>query len=136
MLRWLRISLLLLVALPLSGCLFRSHNVERVQVSSAILQEASTRQLLQRIDDQAAQVKSLNATVDISPSVGGTKKGKVTEYTDIRGYILVRKPSMLRMIGLFPVVRNRAFDMVSDGQEFKVSIPPKNKFIVGRNDVT
>jgi outer membrane lipoprotein-sorting protein len=136
MLRWLRISSLALLALPLSGCLFRSHNVERVQVSSAILQEATTQQLVQRVNDQAAQIKSVNATVDISPSVGGSKKGKVTEYTDIRGYILVRKPTMLRMIGLFPVVRNRAFDMVSDGQEFKVSIPPKNKFIIGRNDVT
>jgi outer membrane lipoprotein-sorting protein len=25
--------------------------------------------------------------------------------------------------------------MVSDGQEFKVSIPPKNRFVVGRNDL-
>jgi len=42
---------------------------------------------------------------------------------------------MLRMIGLLPILRNTAFDMVSDGQEFKVSIPPKNRFVVGRNDV-
>src|SRR5262249_50976915 len=28
-----------------------------------------------------------------------------------------------------------AFDMVSDGREFKVSIPPKNRFVVGRNDL-
>jgi hypothetical protein len=42
---------------------------------------------------------------------------------------------MLRMIGLMPIVRNRAFDMVSNGQTFKLWIPVKNKFIVGRNDV-
>ncbi len=40
---------------------------------------------------------------------------------------------MLRMIGQMPVVRNTAFDMVSNGQEFKVSIPPKNKFVIGTN---
>ena len=39
------------------------------------------------------------------------------------------------MIGLLPVLRNKAFDMVSDGQVFRVSIPAKNRFIVGRNDV-
>jgi len=39
------------------------------------------------------------------------------------------------MIGLMPIVRNRAFDMVSDGQNFKLWIPPKNKFVMGRNDV-
>jgi len=32
-------------------------------------------------------------------------------------------------------VRNRAFDMVSDGKNFELSIPPKNRFIIGRNDV-
>jgi len=39
------------------------------------------------------------------------------------------------MIGLMPIVRNRAFDMVSDGQEFKLWIPPKNRFVTGRNDM-
>jgi len=32
-------------------------------------------------------------------------------------------------------VRNRAFDMVSDGKEFKLWIPPKNRFVMGHNDV-
>jgi hypothetical protein len=32
-------------------------------------------------------------------------------------------------------VRNKAFDMVSDGERFKLWIPPKNRFVVGRNDV-
>jgi outer membrane lipoprotein-sorting protein len=77
----------------------------------------------------------MQATVDIDTSVGGEKKGKVTEYQEIRGYVLARKPAMLRMIGLMPIVRNRAFDMVSDGKEFKLSIPPKNRFIIGRNDI-
>jgi hypothetical protein len=40
---------------------------------------------------------------------------------------------MIRMIGLLPIVRNRAFDMVSNGLEFKLWIPPKNKFYVGNN---
>jgi len=43
---------------------------------------------------------------------------------------------MLRMIGLLPIVRNKAFDMVSDGKQFKLWIPPKNRFIIGRNDIT
>ncbi len=77
----------------------------------------------------------MEATVDIDTSVGGEKHGKVTEYQEIRGYVLARKPSMLRLIGLLPIVRNRAFDMVSNGQDFKLWIPPKNRFIVGRNDI-
>lgn len=126
--------LLLLLLLPTTGCLFRSHRVEN-HLSSAVLQSATQQELIDRIDQSAAQIKTLNATVDIRATVGGQKKGKVTDYTEIRGYILAEKPAMLRMIGLVPVVRNRAFDMVSDGANFKLYIPPKNRFITGRNDV-
>jgi hypothetical protein len=126
--------LLIAVVFPLSGCLFRSRRVER-QVSTAPLKSAAQAELIDYVNTQAAKIRSLQATVDIDTSVGGVKKGKVTDYQQIRGYILVRKPAMLRMIGLMPIVRNRAFDMVSDGRDFKLWIPPRNRFVVGRNDI-
>jgi hypothetical protein len=48
---------------------------------------------------------------------------------------LARKPDELHMIGLMPIVRTTAFDMVSDGQEFKLWIPPRNRFVIGKNQV-
>jgi outer membrane lipoprotein-sorting protein len=125
----------LLSVFSLTGCLFRSHKVER-QVSTAQLKSATAQQLIDFVNSQAAKIKTLQATVDIDTSVGGSKIGKVTDYKEIRGYVLARKPAMLRMIGLMPIVRNRAFDMVSDGQQFRLWIPPKNRFVVGRNDVS
>jgi outer membrane lipoprotein-sorting protein len=129
-----RIFLTFLVVLPLTGCLFRSRKVEQ-QYSNAPLKSATQQDLINYINSQAAKIQTIQATVDIDTSVGGVKKGKVTDYQQIRGYILARKPAMLRMVGLMPIVRNRAFDMVSDGSEFKLWIPAKNRFIVGRNDV-
>jgi outer membrane lipoprotein-sorting protein len=128
-----RVVFVVLAILPLAGCLFRSRRVERL-VSTAPLKSATQAELLDYINGQAAKVRSLQATVDIDTSVGGIKKGKVIDYQQIRGYILARKPAMLRMIGLLPIVRNKAFDMVSDGRDFKLWIPPKNRFVVGRND--
>lgn len=118
-----------------TGCLFRTRVVE-MRTSTAKLQTATKQELVDRINQQTSQIKTLNATVEIGTSVGGEKKGKVTDYQEVLGYILVRKPDMLRMIGLFPVVRNKAFDMVSDGTRFKLSIPVKNKFYVGSAEVT
>lgn len=118
-----------------TGCLFRSHPVQ-VRMTTATLQSATEQDLIERVNREAAKIHSMNATVDIDTSVGGAKKGKVTEYQEIRGYLLARKPSMLRMVGLFPIVRNTAFDMVSNGKEFKLWIPPKNRFVIGRNEVT
>jgi outer membrane lipoprotein-sorting protein len=129
-----RVALILLAFFPLTGCLFRSRRVER-QLSTAPLKSATQAELIEYVNSQAAKIKSLQATVDIDTSVGGVKKGRVTDYQQIRGYILVRKPAMLRMIGLLPIVRNKAFDMVSDGRDFKLWIPPKNRFVIGRNDI-
>ena len=115
--------------------MFRTRIVEP-RTSTAKLQTATKQELVNRINQEAASIKTLNATVDIDTSIGGEKKGKVTDFQEIRGYILVRKPDTLRMIGLFPIVRNTAFDMVSDGNRFKLSIPAKNKFYIGSAEVT
>lgn len=122
------------VLASLPGCLFRTRTVQ-VHQSNAPLLTATLDELVSRINTEADKVQSLNATVNIDTSVGGEKKGKVTEFQEISGYILLRRPSMIRMIGLFPLVRNKAFDMVSDGSEFKLWIPVKNKFYVGHNAV-
>jgi len=103
------------------------------QVSSAPLKSATQQELIEYVNSQATKIQSMQATVDINTSVGDQKNGRVTDYQEIRGYVLARKPAMLRMKGLLPVVRNTAFDMVSDGRTFKVWIPPKNKFVIGTN---
>lgn len=126
--------LVFLATFPLAGCLFRTRKVEQ-SLSPNALKAATKAELISYINSEAAKIQTMQSTVDIDTAVGGAKKGKITEYKEIRGYVLARKPAMLRMIGLLPIVRNRAFDMVSDGQEFKVWIPPKNRFVVGRNDV-
>jgi len=128
----LRIVFPLLLAMSLSACLFRSRPAT-VRLSNGPLKSATLPELIGIINAQAARIQTLNATVNIIASTGGSKKGKITEYQEIKGYILVRKPEMLRMIGLMPIVRNKAFDMVSNGETFKLWVPPKNKFIVGNN---
>ncbi len=104
------------------------------QVSDRPLKTATQQELIDYVNTQASRIQSMQATVDIDSSAGDPKNGRITDYKEIRGYVLARKPAMLRMKGLMPVVRNTAFDMVSDGQEFKLWIPPRNKFVVGSNN--
>src|SRR5262249_4453322 len=126
--------LVFLASFPLSGCLFRTHKVPQ-ELAPVALKTANKAELVDYINLSAGKINTMQATVDIDTAVGGAKKGKVTEYEQIRGYVLARKPAMLRMIGLLPFIRSRAFDMVSDGREFKLYIPPKNRFVVGQNNV-
>jgi len=132
----LRILLLLLLAtatFPLGGCLFRTRTLDR-QLSDRPLKTATQQDLIEYVNAQAAKVQSMQATVDIDASAADLKNGRVTDYKEIRGYVLARKPAMLRMKGLLPLVRNTAFDMVSDGQEFKLWLPTRNKFVIGSNN--
>src|SRR6266852_5918435 len=89
--------------------------------------------LIKEIAQRYATIQSFNATVDMTPALGTANKGKITEYKDVRAYILFRKPAHIRIIGLYPVVRNKAFDMVSNGSQFRLYIPAKNRFIEGAN---
>ncbi len=120
--------------LPLSGCLVRSRTVP-VPMSTVPLQTATRDELIARINSQASEIRTLKATVGIATSVGGSKRGKVTDYHEIRGYILASKPSLLRMIGLLPILQNRVFDMVSSGHEFRLWIPARNQFIIGNDQM-
>lgn len=125
---------LLFAVLPTTGCLFHTRPVEE-RYSKATLLQSTQQGLIDSLNQEAQKIQSLQATVDIDTSAGGIKKGVVTDYKEIRGYVLARKPAMLHFIGLMPIVRTTAFDMVSDGQDFKLWIPPRNRFMVGRNEV-
>jgi outer membrane lipoprotein-sorting protein len=126
-----RFIALAVLMLALSGCLSRTRTVNRRLVNPANLKVATLAELVQNIDSDASKIHTLSATVEIATSVGGAKKGKVTEYQQIKGYILEKDPDMLRMIGRVPLVGTTLFDMVSDGKTFKLSIPVTNRFIEG-----
>src|ERR1700721_2880143 len=122
-----RARILLLIALvPLGGCLSRSRPVA-VDTSLAQLQTATCDDLIERINAQATEIQTLKATVEITASVGGSKLGKITQYQEIRGYILARKPSSLRMIGLVPILQNPMFDRVRGAAESKVCVHTTHK---------
>ncbi len=129
-------AILFLAVLSTTGCgvFLRTRPVEE-QYSKVPLQASTQQGLIDLINRQAEVLHSLKATVDIDTSVGGIKKGHYTDYKEIRGYVLARKPDSLHMVGLMPIVRTTAFDMVSDGQDFKLWIPTKNRFVIGKNEV-
>ena len=113
------------------GCVTikRRHDVKKEEIRPQ--KDASEEQLLAAYNDQARAVRSLQATVDLVPSTGTTYSGVIEEYHDVPGFIIAQQPAMVRIIGQAPVVAKNIFDMVSDGQNFKIYIPSKNAFLVG-----
>ena len=94
--------------------------------------EASLAELVAGLDAKSQSLRTLIATVDLEPTAGSIYSGIIKEYHDVRGFILVESPAMIRVLGQAPVLRTDIFDMVSNGEEFRLYIPPKQKFIVGK----
>ena len=119
----------------LSGCLYHTHKVEKTTLAGPAM-DATVTQLVNGVNDRYEAINSLTATVDFQATTGGARQGKQTDITPFHGYILLRKPAMLHVIALLPVVRTRAFELTSDGKTFKLVIPPKSRAVVGSNTVT
>ena len=99
--------------------------------SKPVVRDATREELLDKYNEIARAVKSVNATVELKPTAGSKYSGVIEEYHEVKAFLLAQRPASIRMIGQAPVVGTTVFDMASDGETFRVYIPSKTKFIVG-----
>jgi outer membrane lipoprotein-sorting protein len=129
-------SKLLVFLFPLlSGCLRNTRLLQQPESNSPIV-NPSVLQLVETVNQRYDRISSLTVTVDVAVTVGGIHTGEETNYSPCSGYLLLRKPNMLRVLILVPVLHTRAMDMVSDGTSFTLLMPSKNRAIEGTNTVT
>jgi hypothetical protein len=125
----------LFFSLLFSSCLVRTRVIAPAgKPAHKPLLTATKEQLIQRVHAIFDPIRSFTMKVDLSPSLGSVYAGKITDYPTIGSYIFFRAPDQIRVVGLDPVVHGTAFDMLSTGNDFVVSIPSRNEFIRGAND--
>ncbi len=125
------------LALPLllAGCsLLPTTRKLPVPKAPAIVQTVTPEELVAQLNQRWNAVHSLTATVEMQATELKTKEGLAKEWPSGRGFILMRKPDMLRVVGQY--FGERIFDMVSNGKTFTLEIPLKNKAIEGENTLT
>ncbi len=96
-----------------------------------VAKDATREELLEAYNSIARGTKTLNATVEMKPTAGSKYSGVIDEYHEVKAFLLAARPAQIRVIGQAPVIGTTVFDMASDGETFRVSIPSKNKFLVG-----
>jgi hypothetical protein len=125
--------ILVTVSAAACGCGHAVTKSTKVPVAERpVAREASEEELLDRYNALARDLKSIDATLELKPTAGTKYSGVIDEYHEVKAFLLASRPYNIRMIGQVPVVGKTVFDMVSDEQTFEVSIPPKNKFLIGR----
>jgi len=96
-----------------------------------VAKDATREELLDRYNAFASGLKTVNSTVELKTTAGSKYSGLIQEYHEIKAFLLAARPASIRMVGQAPVIGTTVFDMTSDGSEFRVWIPSKNKFLVG-----
>jgi outer membrane lipoprotein-sorting protein len=129
--------LVLAMTAGLTGCFSTTRAVLKTQAPT-VYQTASVEQVEQQVSERDDAVKTLKAQVQITATTGGSKEGKVKEYTSFTGYIFVQKPADLRVILQLPLIGSSALDMVSDGQTFTLKRASSHGtvWMEGRDKVT
>ncbi len=126
------------LALPLllSGCSYFIPTKRHLPVpkAPAIVQTATPDELVKKLNDRWDAIQTLTATVEVYATETKSAEGVAIDIPSSRGYILMRKPQMLRVLGTYFGVK--IFDMASDGNHFTLVIPSKSLAIQGTNTVT
>lgn len=128
--RYAKRLILLAAAAFLGGCHVKT-TTKLPPAEIRLLLDATKEALMARYEELSRSVRTVNAKVEMSPHTGSKYSGVIEDYKQVNGFVLAVSPSHIRMIGQAPVIGSRIFDMVSDGETFRISIPPKGKFIVG-----
>jgi len=122
----------LTVSVAACGCGGQVKQTTTVPVGQRpVAKDATLDELLDAYNAFARGVLSVNATLEMKPTAGSKYSGVIDEYHEVKAFLQASRPYNIRMIGQVPVVGKTVFDMASDGQNFEVFIPPKNKFLAG-----
>ena len=121
--------------LVLTGCsLLPTTRHLPVPKAPEIVRTATPEQLVARLNDTWDAIKTLNIQCEIHLRVVKSAEGLARDYPSIPGFVLMRKPESLRVLGQVPVVHTWMFDMVSDGKDFTLNIPPERIAYKGADD--
>src|SRR6266853_5423273 len=127
---WMAVATLAAIS---GGCggttVIRKQNIPAA--ARPVARVATREQLFEKYNAFASSVKSLNATVELKTTAGSQYSGLIQEYHEVKAFLLAARPANVRMVGQAPVIGKTIFDMASDGKEFRVWLPTKNKFLLG-----
>ena len=117
--------------LMLTGCGVSRTRVVPVEELPFPSLEASRGELIRILEEISRSVRTLTAAVSFTASAGALTLGEETVYRETRGFLVVERPSRIRMRGEAPLALVTVFDMVSDGEAFQLNVPVQNRVFVG-----
>ena len=113
---------------------FRTKQIQRVPTSLIPFpaKTASLVDLINKFNQFSESIRTLQLKVSYELSGGSLEAGEIQRWRESEGFVILRKPFDIRII--VQAFQIKVLDMVSDGTQFLISVPPKNKLIRGLNN--
>ncbi len=122
--------------LTTSSCLVKE--TVKVPVSSKVLaaKEATVDELIASLTSYSERIKSLSSgTLKVSLTSGRAESGKLLAYHSAPGWIVLKRPDLIRLNIQNPVTKTSLFELVSAGDPFSFWYPRENKLYLGKNSM-
>ena len=124
--------LFLAALLAQAGCNLASRKVQIPPDQRLLPAKSATKaDLFQDLEEKSREIQTFRANMTLDVSGGGSQSGVLTEYRQTSGVLLVERPHKIRIRVYAPVVLSTIADMVSDGRQYRLSIPIKNQWSEG-----
>lgn len=117
---------------PLAGCV-RLNPHASTMATPPLVTVPCHEQLLEEMQRRYQATQSLMLSVDVSIVGLNLGDNQSPRREPMSGYILMREPDNLRVILFAPIAHIRVFDMVSNREGYRIAIPAKRRYIVGKN---
>jgi len=125
------LSSVILLFFIAGGCATSHTTVVKPSGPPVQLQNSTRQDLVARYNALATAVNSVNLSVTMTLTAGSAYTGVIKQYHEVNGFVLAQRPLDIRVIGQAPIVGTKIFDMVSDAETFRISIPSQHKFLTG-----
>ncbi len=104
-------------------------------VPPPVYRSATKQELVDRIQ-RFASIQSMRASIEVSLIVRSNARDKETEYRQVKGALVTRRPGLIRTNAETPAGLAVVYDMVSDGETFQVHLPWRNRVYEGPTELT
>ncbi len=122
------------LALAVSGCGIKTEVKVPVAPKVAAARTATMQEMLATLHAYDSRITSLaSPSLKLSLTTGKAESGKLTQYHNAGGYLLLRRPDSILLNILAPIANTSILTLLSVGDQFEVFSPRENKVYVGRN---
>lgn len=113
-----------------TGCVKKTQvKADKLMLPSFSMTRDEAVQRLEQVSRDSQAIQNINAKVSVQATIGGVRTATMSESPELDGNLLLQRPDRIRLRAR--LLGATAFDLISDGETYRILIPQKNQMWEG-----